>query len=465
MFRKLGLVTLAGCLSALSFGQEAKAQEQEFSNILPGLYIGASAGWGINKTWNDYSDSDGLTSSIREHAKGGLVSVALGYDQRIGSNFLLGGFVNFDLSDFKRGSDGAYNGLTIDRAWYFGGRAGYYVTPSTMLFVSGGYTIAHFDNEGWWDIETFGPTLAGVRSRNFGGYFVGAGFERHLNGNFFFHGEFRYSDFETEISNEGSFAGTTFVDYENPELYTGRVGITYKFGVHEPSEPSPAQAEFGKVNIIVYGGYDVAKDLRSTIFGTLMALNGDFEASGPVFRSQGILSQYTYGQGTALGANDVYDRSIDVMIGYMQVYSAFSALGYVGYEVRDVHLAIDDYENKLRGTDSGIKLAFDLESNDNQPVYYSWESSWSSAFNSYYAELRVGFKAPQFIIGPEGMITSDVGDRTERLGAFVTIPFQLTPSLYGELTVNGGHQFTEGGTGGSKGGEGGYVGSIFKIIW
>ncbi len=69
----------------------------------------------------------------------------------IGSSMAL--FGDIDLSDINRGNDDIHNALQIDRAWAIGARAGYLVTNRTLVFATAGYTEAHFQNDGWWDID------------------------------------------------------------------------------------------------------------------------------------------------------------------------------------------------------------------------------------------------------------------------------------------------------------------------
>ncbi len=130
-----------------------------------GPYFGMSLGWGHNDSSNDYRGSDGERSSKDENAEGGLTSLIWGVDCMLRDNVLVGGFIDFDWSDINRGHD--ENALTIDRSFQIGGRLGYLLTQRTMLFATAGYTRAHFDNEGWWDIDPDGggPTQPGADSQ------------------------------------------------------------------------------------------------------------------------------------------------------------------------------------------------------------------------------------------------------------------------------------------------------------
>ena len=474
---------LSGVALALSFSSASAADFGSLKDepvVAPapswsGFYFGGSAGYGHNRSDNNYSDSDGVSSSIKETADGGLLSAIVGFDRQVRDRFVIGAFADFDISDFDRGSDKALNGLTISRAWSVGGRLGYLVSPRMMVFATGGFTQAHFRNDGWWDIEAngVGPTLPGHPSKNFNGYFLGGGMEVMLRSNFFLRGEVRWADYGQEITNAGSFAGTDYVDAEDPEILTARLGIVYKLG--RPDHVDVGGMKDGgdgagdhEFKVVTINGVDVAKDSYAFYSLNLFALGGDFDKDGLVFRTLTVYGKYSYEDSTVPGLSiDAQDRSMDAMLGYHKAFGQFNATVYAGYEIRDIDLSPDDRTNKLRGTQSGFKVALDAESEDNAPFYFSLDGSYSTAFNSFYGELRLGYNAGKFIVGPEGLIFSDEGELTERLGGFVTVPFTVSPTMVGQFTVNGGYQFVEDGSNGSgsRGGEGAYVGSSLKLAF
>lgn len=437
-----------------------------------GLYFGGSAGYGHNDSDNNYYDSTGASSSISESADGGLVSLVFGFDRQIHDRFVVGAFADIDWSDFDRGDDDINNGLTISRSWAIGARAGVLVNSRTLLFATAGFTQAHFRNDGWWDIETFGPTLPGKRSNNFNGYFLGAGLEVMLGSNFFARAELRYADYGEKTTNAGSFAGVDYVDAEDPEIITGRIGIVYKLGRHdhiaaEGSLKDGVGEADHSYKVVTINGIDVSKDAWWIYSLNVFALNGDFSRDGLVFRTLGLRGDYDYEDTSLPGSTfNAEDNSLDVMLGYQKVFSGFSATAYVGYEIRDIDIDPSDPTNKLRGTEDGVKFAFDLETEASAPFYFALDSSYSTAFDSYYGEVRAGLNAGKFIVGPEASIFDEEGDRSERVGAFAKIPFMFSPTMAAEFTVNGGYQFVDEGSGtGARGGEGGYAGSSLKVAF
>ncbi|HEX2842313.1 cellulose biosynthesis protein BcsS [Hyphomicrobium sp.] len=438
-----------------------------------GLYFGGSIGYGRNDSKNNYHDSDGDRSSVSEDANGGLVSLVWGIDCMLRDRIVVGAFVDFDWSDIDRGFDG--NEMTIDRSVNIGARLGYLITENTLLFATAGYSRAHFDNGGWWDFNNadgFGATLPGKGSVDFNGYFIGGGAETRLGAsNFFLRGEVRYAKYDEEVTNAGTFAGVTYVDKEDPELWTGRLGVVYKLGRGE-GPFADGSREVDTVKVANYTGIDVAKDAWAIYSGTVFALNGDFSRSGFVARSLGVYAEYDYEGGSPLTQFDAKDRSIDAMLGYMHYFGDVSAIVYLGMEIRDVDISPNDPTNDVRGTETGFKVAVEIETEGEGPLYYSFDGSYSTAFDSFFALGRVGYNAQRYVIGPEGAFYSDEGDWSARVGAFTKIPFTLR-SMPSELTVHGGYQFideddngTNGGIGSTRaGGEGAYGGAMVKFLF
>ncbi|HVJ77246.1 MAG TPA: cellulose biosynthesis protein BcsS [Hyphomicrobium sp.] len=448
-----------------------------------GVYFGAGMGYGHNSSKNNYYDSDGARSSKSEHADGGLVSLLYGYDRQVCDRFVVGVFGDIDLSDITRGSSDDHNALQIDRGWSVGGRAGFLLNDRTLLFATAGYTQAHFQNDGWWDIDNGSSILHGAHSKTFGGYFVGGGLESRLTDNFYLRGEVRYSDYSRKVTNAGSFAGTDYVDAEVPSLITGRVSLVYKLGRSEIANPGSEIDDTQGPKYITYAGVDGANHAWAFYSGALAKINGGFYTNGFILRSEGIVADYDYiatggpftpdpaASAPAGTRIDARDRSLDVMLGYQWVQNDWSATAYIGYEVRDVHLSPNDMNNDVRGTDSGLKVAFELETDDesDKPFYGAFETSYSMAFDSYWAQGRLGYNfqkmlgADSVIFGPEVSVLDDDGDLATRVGAFTTLRYQLTPKIPMRVTFDIGNQFVNDNGESRSGGEGLYGGGMVRF--
>ncbi|MBN8911512.1 MAG: cellulose biosynthesis protein BcsS [Rhizobiales bacterium] len=437
-----------------------------------GMYFGGSVGYGWNKSTNRYREvGGGGDENHHESGDGGLVSLVWGYDCQW-DRIVVGVFGDVDWSDINRGRN--FDGMTIDRSYNIGGRIGVLVQPTTLAFLTAGYSRAHFDNDGAWDIlDASGPPgtiLRGRNSADFDGYFIGGGLEHMLGNGFFLRGEVRYAKYDAETTNSGAATdGTIYVDKEEPDIWTAKLGITYKF--NRGNSPLLGGESDGNIKVISYGGIDVAKDIWTLYSGNLFALNGDFTRNGFVFRTFGWYSDYSY-DGISLGSDvDAKDRAMDAMLGYLFYHGSTSVIGYLGMEVRDVDLSPDDPANPVRGTETGFKVALEIESGDESPFYYAFDTSYSTAFDTYYGNLRLGWNRSGTKFGPEGEIWSEEGDVTSRLGAFVVLPFNLRPTLPAEVSLSGGYQWVDNddsngdGFGGHRGGEGAYFNSYLKVLF
>ena len=467
---------LAGLLSAIGSGHAAadgmpSLKDTVVAPEVPtwgGMYFGGSMGYGWNDSTNDYSDSAGDRSSRKEDADGGLVSLIWGIDCMFRDRFVVGAFVDVDWSNIERGTTG--DGMTIDRSFAIGGRVGMLVRPETLAFLTGGYTRARFDGDGWWNIaDTNGDILAGKNKVDFDGFFIGGGLEHRLSNNFFLRGEVRWAKYDSEITNSGvAFGGDTYVDKEDPELVTARLGLIYKLGRDEGVlSRTPPSAD--NLKVITYGGVDVAKDIWTLYSGGLVALNGNFYSNGIVARTFGWYADIDGPNG------DATDRAMDAMVGYMHYFGTWVGIGYVGMEVRDVDVKSRTTGDRFEETETGFKVALEVESGEEDPLYFSFDTSYSTAFDTYFGQLRVGYNRNGTKFGPEGEIWSEDGDVTSRLGAFVSFPVKLLPSTFTEVSLSGGYQwvedentgagFTENALSGIRGGEGAYFNSMIKLVF
>lgn len=467
---------LAGLFSAIGSGQAAADGMVSLKDTVAapevptwsGMYFGGSVGYGWNDSTNDYSDSLGERSSRDEDADGGLVSLIWGIDCMFRDRFVVGAFVDVDWSNIERGTTG--DGMTIDRSFAIGGRVGMLVRPETLAFLTGGYTRARFDNDGWWDIaDPNGSILSGRNKNDFDGFFIGGGLEHRLSNNFFLRGEVRWAKYDSEITNSGVASdGTVFVDSEDPELVTARLGLVYKLGRDEGVfSRTPPSAD--SLKVITYSGVDVAKDIWTLYGGNLVALNGNFYSNGIVARTFGWYADIDGSNGNGT------DRAMDAMLGYMHYFGTWVGVGYVGMEVRDVDVRSRTTADRFEETETGFKVALEVESGEQDPLYFSFDTSYSTAFDTYFGQLRVGYNRNGTKFGPEGEVWSEDGDVTSRLGAFVSFPLTLLPSTFTEVSLSGGYQwvedentgagFTDNALSGIRGGEGAYFNSMIKLVF
>jgi len=174
-----------------------------------GFYVGAGVGAGavVHKLDFGGGSFDGVGG------EGIFGTVIVGYDRQIDQRWVMGIFADYDFSGIT--SDLVVVDADHKHSWSVGARAGFLTSPTTLWYGTAGYTEAKFE-------------LDGIGSQDFTGYFVGAGVESQLAGNWSLRGEYRFSQFDSEDIG---------IDVE-PSMHTARLSLTYKFGrrddVHRP---------------------------------------------------------------------------------------------------------------------------------------------------------------------------------------------------------------------------------------
>jgi outer membrane immunogenic protein len=179
-----------------------------------GFYVGASVGAGqaVNDTSLGIPVLFGLNGLSGDGIFGELNA---GYDHDFGG-FVAGVMVDGSYSGIK--SDFVLGGPDTDLTGDYGfdilGRLGMKVNPSTLAYVLGGYSWAHFKlNAGG----------GGDFDWSSSGYSVGGGLETAVASHTTLGIEYRYSQFGDEDIGPG---GALSVE---PSLHTVRVGLKYKF--------------------------------------------------------------------------------------------------------------------------------------------------------------------------------------------------------------------------------------------
>lgn len=147
------------------------------------------------------------------------------HDGENGSGFVYGGNAGYDiaLGNVRLAPEVEVTGTTqkscfsetrgrtcerADRDFYAGGRIGYVVTPSVLIYGKAGYTNGRFTDR--FTPATGSTAVAFDRRDNRSGYRLGAGVEYALNQNFFVTGEYRYSNYSGDFSRNQVLGGVGF---------------------------------------------------------------------------------------------------------------------------------------------------------------------------------------------------------------------------------------------------------------
>jgi outer membrane immunogenic protein len=173
-----------------------------------GFYVGAALGTGevmddISSVIVDYNGIGG---------DGILGELDAGYDYDFG-NFVAGVMVDGIYSGIGGGN--ASTSAKVDYGFDVLGRVGMKVNPSTLAYVLGGYSWAHFKLPG-----------LGVDDWSGSGYSVGGGLETAISTHTTLGIEYRYAQYADEDFSVGAPIGTAKIE---PSTNTMRVGLKYKF--------------------------------------------------------------------------------------------------------------------------------------------------------------------------------------------------------------------------------------------
>ncbi|MBH0113804.1 porin family protein [Novosphingobium sp. YJ-S2-02] len=186
-------------LFALAAGTALSAAPAMAQNVGPaepfsGFHLEGLAGYDITQAGSSIDDDSEIDND--QSIDGFMYGVGAGYDVKIGDRFVVGPEAEITWSNAKTEfSDGDFEGFGIgnvkaNRDIYVGARAGYIVTPTTMVYAKGGYTNAKFDVRNGNGSEFFG------RDIDADGWRIGAGVEQAVSNNVFAKLEYRYSNYE-----------------------------------------------------------------------------------------------------------------------------------------------------------------------------------------------------------------------------------------------------------------------------
>ena len=199
----------------------------------------------------------------------------------------------------------------------------------------------------------------------------------------------------------------------------------------------------------------------------VVALNHDIGKTGFLLRTYSSLAEYQYTSASATAATiDGTQWQFDVMPGYQLVHGSTTVGGYIGLDYQNVQLSPEDPTAQVQGTRTGLKVEGHFEySDDKQPYETSLTGEYSTAFATYYAELRLGARlCDKLFVGSALEADGDTGYDGPRLGGCAKYNFDLTKSMPLEVTQVAGHQFISGsGNGGGATGFGGGPGTYGTV--
>lgn len=215
-----------------------------------GVSLGIGGGYAVSNHAFNFSEGPAIPAGISFDlnidafaGEGEFMTLSAGADYQLSSKVVIGilfeyDFTNIDgevkLSVPPLGGLSANAEMEIENQWSIGGRLGYLVTPSTLLYATAGYTRADVSDIDF-SVSAGGATLNGTLADvdSFDGYFLGAGAETRLSHGFTLRAEYRYSEYDAEeitLLPDLLPAINAFVTTElQPSVQTGRISLNYRF--------------------------------------------------------------------------------------------------------------------------------------------------------------------------------------------------------------------------------------------
>jgi outer membrane immunogenic protein len=200
-----------------------------------GFYLGADFGAGAELRRSTANPPGGLSTNIDGQAGGGiLASVHAGFDYQVMPQALVGLLAEGTWSNMGGTISASVPGAnaSISTTANLGlavlARAGVLATPSSLVYLTGGYAGQNFHTTG--SASAGGAFASFTNDTYFNGWTVGGGLEKLLRGGWSAKLEYRYSQFESKFVPAGNVT-------VQPFMHTARIGLSYRFGEgHDSSE-------------------------------------------------------------------------------------------------------------------------------------------------------------------------------------------------------------------------------------
>ena len=211
--------------TAIAVAAPAFAQDATPAEAFSGLRVEGLVGYDKIRTGST-EDID-TTRDIKQSISGVEYGAGIGYDVPLGTSMTIGAEAEITESsasrDYNNSQPTVFNLGNVDagRQYYFGGRLGFAVAPTTLLYVKGGYSNARFNLQG-------SDGTVNLRQRlDTDGWRAGAGVEQKVGSNAFVKLEYRYTNYG---KGEFDFNGAT-PDSSRFELDTDRHNVMAGVGV------------------------------------------------------------------------------------------------------------------------------------------------------------------------------------------------------------------------------------------
>lgn len=226
---------------------------------------------------------------------------------------------------------------------------------------------------------------------------------------------------------------------------------------------------------VSYSEFDFARKDRNYYSTFITALNKNIDADGVLFRVEGSYDKYKYANIPSGAATNIDGTEWQgaALAGYQIVRNGISYAAYSGIDFQSIKLTPPDAINPVRGHATGAKFIGEIETQDGKPFYLDISGDYSTAFDTYFARVRLGPKfgpgqpERQIAVGPEGSFLGDKTFDAQRAGGFILVPFNLEKHIRVEFIAAAGYQWVQGqgsGSGASQAGQpGAYATFSFAV--
>jgi hypothetical protein len=173
------------------------------------------------------------------------------------------------------------------------------------------------------------------------------------------------------------------------------------------------------------------RDFVGANVGGVVAFNGNVWSDGFVVRGEGQVGRE---DATSPRTDDFWSHGASLLFGYRARVGDGLLTGYIGanYEAHDN----DDRFAQIRGTEVGFRALGEYYTRFTPFVDFYGTASYSTAFDTFFAFGRVGFKVVDTVwVGPELTYFQNEDSSQDRLGGFVRFEQTFTG---GGITFAGG---------------------------
>jgi outer membrane immunogenic protein len=171
-----------------------------------GCYVGAGGGYGMFDQETRFVDGTFVSAQNDNGGRGWFGTVQVGCDYQIGSNIVVGAFADYNWSGIKGDMSVPVNTWIgeekLKSSWAAGGRIGWvpWATTQLLVYVSGGYTEARFDQVNFVFANGGGITNESLAKHTYTGWFIGSGYEYGIGWfpGLFWKTEYRFADYSAD---------------------------------------------------------------------------------------------------------------------------------------------------------------------------------------------------------------------------------------------------------------------------